>query len=225
MVVTVIFSVLFLTAVSLYITGSAKKIIPMEKTAFISSVPFLSGIAVPLIYSKLPDSMLSLFISSIAISITFLLVIIKSFKALKIRFLEKILFLSAIGTWIFLFYSIFYLYQVHTISQIVLLVLVLALLIFTLLKLKIKSFTQIVKCFLLIAAPSILLFISLFTLVYAKNLYSILCFLGSLMLTGFAEYYIFREKSEKPLPSLWENLLLLAGTGLLYAGTVLMHFK
>lgn len=224
MVVTVIFAVLFLTALSLYITGSVKKIIPLEKTALLSTVPFLAGIGVPLIYSKLPDSLLSLYISTAAISVTFLFVIMKSFKVLKIRFIEKLLCLASFGTWIFLFYSVFYVYQVHKISQIIFLILTLALLLFTLIKLKIKSFTQIVKSFLLVTIPSILLFINLFTLICAKNLYSIICFSGSLILSVFAEYYIFREKSDKQLPELWENLFLLAGSGLLYAGVILMHF-
>lgn len=224
MVVSVIFAVLFLTAIALYITGSVKKSIFLEKIPLAISVFLMEGISLPVLISRIPDSLHTAIISSLALICTGLYVILKNIPLIKSKILENAALLGFYFFWIVLFNSIFFIYRVHISISITYGVLFIAVVLFLILKLHIRNLKEAGKILIAAIFSGSLFFISLVTLVYEHNFYSILCFIGSAGLTAANILKLMNSKNEKNQTSLPDNLVLICSTGVLLAGTVLMLF-
>lgn len=225
MIVSVIFAVLLAAALSCYISGAVKKIRLLEIIPLLFCIPFMAGIAIPLLYMDLPDSHHIMSISTLAVFFAELMMFIKVFKPFKSDILEKLILCASLTAWIFIFNSIFNIYRSHLAINIIFTVLWILFFLFFLIKTRIKKIPDIFEFLLLTVFSMSLFYICIVSIIYGHTLDSLFCFVGCSAFVFYSGFNLIDSKSDIPPFLLMENMLIIFGTLFMYTGTVLMHFN
>lgn len=225
MIVSVIFSILFLISIALYIIGSAQKLPVLEKTAYCFSIPMVFGIAIPLQLMHLPDSLHTMVISLFAVFFSSGLGLIKLFRPNTLRILKNIFFILTIVFWLLIYHSVFFIYRINILLTILFSVLCVSNILFFLIKLHIKKIKEIISFIINSLISCLLFYICSVTLIYGHTTYSILCFIGSIGYVIYPTFMLLKENTQTNIKSvLPDNLIFIISTLFMYGGTVLMQF-
>jgi len=226
MIVSVIFAVLLAAAFACYVSGNLKKIRLLEIISLSLCIPFMAGVAFPLLILHFPDSHHIMSISGMAIFFAEIMILLKALKPMKNNFLEELCLIISLVFWILIYNSIFNFYRCHIAIDIVFTILWLFYFIFFVVKTHLKKFIPIAEFLVMTAFTMSLFYICLASIIYGHTLDTLFCFIGSsafVFYTGFNLIDQNNESEKKPF-QLLENLLIILGTLFMYAGTVLMHF-
>ena len=218
MIVSVIFAVLLAAAISCYVSGAVKRIRLLEIIPFSLCIPFMAGVACPLLIISLPGSHYFLSFSSMA-------VLLKIFKPFKTNIFEKLALCLSLTFWILIFKSIFNIYRCHIAINIIFTALWILFFLFLMIKTHLKKLFEIFESLILTVFSMSLFYICLVSIIYGHTLDTLFCFLGCSSFVLYTGFNIFDSKAENPKFLMLENILLLLGTFFMYSGTVLMHFN
>lgn len=225
MIVSVIFAVLLAAAISCYVSGAVKRIRLLEIIPFSLCIPFMAGVACPLLIISLPDSHHILSISSMAVFFAEIMILLKIFKPFKTNIFEKLALCLSLTFWILIFKSIFNIYRCHIAINIIFTALWILFFLFLMIKTHLKKLFEIFESLILTVFSMSLFYICLVSIIYGHTLDTLFCFLGCSSFVLYTGFNIFDSKAENPKFLMLENILLLLGTFFMYSGTVLMHFN
>lgn len=224
MIVSVIFAVFLAAAISCYISGAVKKIRLLEIIPLSLCIPFMAGIAVPLLFLHLPDSHHILSISTLSVIFAEIMILLKIFKPFKSPIFEKIALCLSLTFWILIYNSIFNIYRCHLAINITFTVLWVIFFLFFVIKTHLKKPLELLEFLLLTVFTMSLFYICLASIIYGHTLDTLFYFIGCSAFVFYTGFNLIDSKSEKPAFLLLENMLVIFGTLFMYTGTVLMHF-
>ena len=223
-----IFTGLLAVDILLYILGLIKRIRPMEKTARVFFIPFISGVIHSFLAMHLPDSHHIMFISSFAFvcATLFVLSTLKD-KNRFVKFAQHFLFILTEACWFALIVSVYRIYKVPDILFILAVILYTAgfvvICIFIKKQPPLKYAAALIQ-YLCAAVLCITVFVSL---IYEKRVFCILFLCGSLVNMCLVVFETFQrtrpfaisEKTEK----IAVTLLAVLTQALFGAGAILLQ--
>lgn len=224
MIISLIFSGFLLIDLVVYLVSFFKNKNLSEKISLFIFLPLTYGITIPFFKASLPDSMNTMIFSSIAVLFASLIPLLRTIKFKSNTRLVKLSLLLSLFFWFLLYQSSFYLYRMPVFAGLIVLAVFLGVFVFFLFKLHINKIHEGFTFFVILGVSFAVVFISLTTLLFSKNLSGILCFSGAVILSVYAVSRKISEKKVTRFSPMINNLLLFTGTSLLSASAVLLQY-